>query len=857
MTEPVYRRRLSAKRTRYLKKFVSDVESPSQQGGSLSRQTDPNAGTVKFPCPPDLDFKDELNEFGPDHLTAVDKCLDDNFPPRRDEPYGISLSGGGIRSASYCLGVLQEMTRRHMLHLELDRTKDNGADFLSSVSGGSYIAGAVTMINRGEYPPDPKGRPKIDLAVEPGSLPAFAQTSPEERYLRDHTRYLTHGFGGIFGLVWRLIAGIGWNVVILSLSIGLFAVPLGWLYGALVPSLRSECPSSCGPHHFDFPGWIFYVAVGLAVGAFVLAMAWVGRQWKREGVRRTFAIASLICLGLAAVWLLAVVAIPLLLEWIRASVGVHSTNHQISSRNSTASIGAVAGAGTLTSALVAIFGVRALRTAQQVWAKVPGAEKQALTTRSKSLLLKLRVPLLNLLTSLIAPVTIAAIMVLGLHLGALYRPFVLGTGGVVAFVVWASGTCALLALWWYGDINSWSMHFFYRERLSATFALKRFLTCKGIWSPTATSEGDREIDATRRPYDRMYPISESQSPDFPEFLICASANISKYGATPTNSPVTSFVFSRREVGGPVIGAWPSVTYENIFEKREVIRRDYTLPGAVAMSGAAIAPEMGSMTKAPLRFLLTMFNLRLGLWIPNPNRLAEFAVRRDLGSKRRLRPRESKSRLRQRFSKRRLRPRFTYLFREMFGKDDPETKFIYVTDGGHYENLGVVELIRRHCRYIWCVDASGEQQSNFSTIAGAAALAFSELGYRVDIDPAADMAPVPSVTEERAALRLKPVVKRTFSIGTVFYDENNPTDIGRIVVIKCGVPADAPEDVMNFYESDTKSFPCDSTLDQLYTADRFDAYRSLGAFAADQALNFCWRDFSHYLAYKKPSQEFIP
>jgi hypothetical protein len=258
-----------------------------------------------------------------------------------------------------------------------------------------------------------------------------------------------------------------------------------------------------------------------------------------------------------------------------------------------------------------------------------------------------------------------------------------------------------------------------------------------------------------------------------------------------------------------------------------------------MSGAAISPEMGRMTRAPLRFLLTMLNIRLGLWIPNPNRLAEFEVRSN------------------RRSRRRLAPRITYLLREMFGKDDPEAKFLYITDGGHYENLGLVELLRRHCRYVWCLDASGEAQDNFSTIAEAVALAFSELGCRIDIDPAKDMAPDESVTKARAAQNLRPVVKRTFSVGTIYYDPTDLSDIGRLVIIKTGVPADAPLDVANFYESDTKSFPCDSTLDQLYTADRFDAYRSLGVFAAQQALTFCWRDFTHYISAGRPSAAFMP
>jgi len=224
----------------------------------------------------------------------------------------------------------------------------------------------------------------------------------------------------------------------------------------------------------------------------------------------------------------------------------------------------------------------------------------------------------------------------------------------------------------------------------------------------------------------------------------------------------------------------------------------------------------------------MMNIRLGAWVPNPNRLAEFAARTSW------------------FHRLRTRPRVRYLIYEMLGKNDPESMFLYVTDGGHYENLGLIELVRRHCKYIWCVDASGERQDTFSTIAGAVALAFSELGIRIDIDPAAEMAPVPTKTARRASLGLRPVVKRTFALGTIHYGED-PSTWGRLVVIKAGVPEDAPQDVLDFYQ-DNAAFPCDSTLDQLYTAERFDAYRSLGAFAADQALVSCADDFEYFLEH---------
>jgi len=151
--------------------------------------------------------------------------------------------------------------------------------------------------------------------------------------------------------------------------------------------------------------------------------------------------------------------------------------------------------------------------------------------------------------------------------------------------------------------------------------------------------------------------------DFPELVICAAANISSYGATPTGSRVSSFVFSvptSGAAGGLVAsGHLRGCAFE---DGAPTTQRDAA--AAIAMSGAALSPEMGRMTRAPLRFLLTMFNIRLGVWIPNPNRLAEFELRNGSGWRRLW-----------------MRPRVKYLLSEMIGRNRLESKFLYVTDVG--------------------------------------------------------------------------------------------------------------------------------------------------------------------------------
>ncbi len=722
--------------------------------------------------------------------------------------YGISLSGGGIRAASFAMGVLQRMEADGMLR------GPRGARYLSCVSGGSYMGTALTTISRGQFPDEGASETP---AMEPSeTMPAYAPLSPEVTFLRDNTKYLTHGWGGLTVALWRLVLGVSWNFLLLIMGILVVGIPIGWVYGALEPSLRASPPTGSVAHtNLDFPAFVFYVAGGLAIVGVILGLVWVGGLRTSVRGRQLLALLSLGALGVAVGWLVVVVVAPITLEWIRQSFEATAQSSVAGRAATTTATASAAGTTLVVSALTAVFGARALRTAGSWWNQIPEADRAKLTSRVRHQLSRSRVPILNLLALLSGPAAILAILVFGMQIGALYPPGLgAGSDAWVPTLCYGVGVIVLAALWLYADITAWSLHPFYRERLSNAFILKRFKAPRAKWSPTAVEDGPERVDAAPRSYDIPLRISEAQPDDMPELVVCASANVSCYGASPTGADVTSFVFSKSEIGGPIVGQWTAKEYEEALSPEKTWQRTITAPGAMAMSGAAISPEMGRMTRRPLRFLLTMANVRLGVWVPNPNRLEKF-------------DRLTRGKPWRRLG---LRPRIGYLLREMFGFNHPESNFLYVTDGGHYENLGLVELVRRQCKWIWCVDASGDKQNTFSTLAGAVRLARDELDADIQIDPST-MAPDPAVTAERASRGLKPVVQKTFCQGTIRYHDGSE---GTLVVIKAGVPADAPLGLTEFYK-DNPAFPCDSTLHQLYTADRFDAYRELGYLCADQAL----------------------
>jgi hypothetical protein len=170
------------------------------------------------------------------------------------------------------------------------------------------------------------------------------------------------------------------------------------------------------------------------------------------------------------------------------------------------------------------------------------------------------------------------------------------------------------------------------------------------------------------------------------------------------------------------------------------------------------------------------------------------------------------------------PGLWYLLQEILGIRSHRNRFVYVTDGGDDDQLGLVELLRRGCDWIWCIDASGDAIDAFTGLGHALAVAEAELGVLVDIQPDRDMAP-------ELGSRF---VRRPFCTGTISYPPfGTGSKVAKLIVIKAGVPADAPWATLAYHAANPQ-FPNDPSIDQIYTPDRFDAYVSLGRFSMSAA-----------------------
>jgi hypothetical protein len=167
------------------------------------------------------------------------------------------------------------------------------------------------------------------------------------------------------------------------------------------------------------------------------------------------------------------------------------------------------------------------------------------------------------------------------------------------------------------------------------------------------------------------------------------------------------------------------------------------------------------------------------------------------------------------------PGLTYLLREAIGTPGVDARFVYVTDGGHYDNLGLVELLDKKCGWIWCIDASGDHTNTFNTLGEAFALAWRK-GITIDLDPSQMLQPKPDDES---------YVAEPYCVGTITYADGST---GTLAVIKAGVWAEAPWAIRAFEIANPK-FPCDPTSNQLFTAEQFDAYVELGEASTCRAL----------------------
>jgi hypothetical protein len=236
----------------------------------------------------------------------------------------------------------------------------------------------------------------------------------------------------------------------------------------------------------------------------------------------------------------------------------------------------------------------------------------------------------------------------------------------------------------------------------------------------------------------------------------------------------------------------------------------SLGTAMTISGAAASPNMGYHSSPAVTFLMTLFNARLGCWLGNPGWSGGRTFFRSF-------PKVGKN------------PIFP-IFREMFGLTDDTAPYVNVTDGGHFENLGVYEMVARRCTFIVVSDAGCDPNCVLEDLGNAIRKVRTDFGVPIVFD--IPDAPV-SMRSRNTPAREMP--ERPWAVARILYsavDDRLPD--GRLIYLKPGLYGGEPIDVYA-YAQEHHAFPHDTTADQFFSESQFESYRALGYHVAKNAF----------------------
>ncbi|MBV6697240.1 hypothetical protein KV557_08905 [Kitasatospora aureofaciens] len=729
-------------------------------------------------------------------------------PGREPAELGFCASGGGIRSACVTLGALQSL-----------RPWLKRARYLVSVSGGGYAVGAMQLALSDSAPGGPVHAVSgltADTVLEPGS--------PEEDHLRRHSKYIADGAGewlvalgtllrGLISAFTLLLAG----VLVLGLGLGWYyhLVPLTRLDGLAAVGLRTGGVGTASALEFRTPALVALAALLVTAAAcwllWLLAFPPLGWDALLPRTLRRLFHGALALAGLLAVGVLVVPG----LAW-----------GAVRFQQALAAGPQLTGAGlsltVVLSYLALLLGIlwRDRRTIRRGATAVTGALRGAGRLGGG---LTADLPQYVVLWAALAALSTGALLALGWAVATGYAwptavqvllPLVLGAVGLNLDQTWMS------------------LHPFYRLRLASAFAVRR------------VAEGGAVV---ARPYDFFREQTwlshyAARHPDFPQVIFSAAANLSGDARTPPGRRAVSFTLSHDYVGGPDVGYARTDLLER--RTRRHIARDLTVQSAMAVSGAAFSSAMGRQSKA-YQGLFAVTNARLGTWLPNPAVLGPSWS----GVPDWRRPTQPAVR------------RLPYQLRELTGRFPMDDRFLLTTDGGHYENLGLVELLRHGVRTAVCIDASGDS-GYAANLAAAITLAREELGIVITLHEPEVLIPGSAAEQEatgRKGLGEQPPLRglaeqlsaRLSARAVITGDINYPVPLdgssggpgtdtdgadGRhstLVVVQAVLTAAMPYE-LHSYAVANAAFPNDGTSDQWFDHRQFDAYQALGRYLGEQA-----------------------
>lgn len=709
---------------------------------------------------------------------------------------GLAISGGGLRSATFALGVVQAMAEKNML---------GQFDLLSTVSGGGYLGSFLSSyLNspqdpRQEISPSPGPR-HPDVGPNRDQFPFKKPPVGEStalRHLRSQSKFLLNGGAlGRFRMMLQALFGMLTNAAIVFPWIAIAVLVAGSLEGKIRDAVFRD--------EYNYLSDVFshgnqiIVSGGFVVLLMILPI--VLRLARRQSLAKLGSTYLLITSGWFALFL-AVTAwnsIPALFR-IAEHIGLF-----FSGTNWLPDM--------LKSEWMALASPAALHAMGRIVA-VAGRQKPW------------TVALKKLITRVAGPLFLLAVFVL------LGRAVILN-GGYIALEFtllhrqWDFTPSELLIAVTVGlliydhlflDINLSSLHPFYRARLSEAYLRQHAV--------------NRPDEITHADHTRLSELRRSPDSRAPYHLLNAALN-SPAGTHPAlrGRHCDFFLFSKHVCGSASTGYWPTTE----FEKRDPA---LNLGTAMAISGAAASPFMGTGS-GETSFLLAMFNIRLDYWLRFPGRteIPLFSWKPGpwyLG-------RHLLGRVHEQLNFINLSDGGHIENLAIYELLRRRCKFIVAVDGecDPMITTGSLMTLMNYAKIDFGIEikfayAGGLDRLKPSSIHTTS---LTEKHANAASEPKASEASDSRATQVTPVLR-SPMLPYHFALARIEYPAetpNGPKLLGWLLYLKSSLTGNEGPTISH-YRSRYPAFPHESTSDLFYDEEQFEAYRALGQHIADDVF----------------------
>ena len=746
--------------------------------------------------------------------------------------WGLALSGGGIRSATFCFGLLRALAKNGLL---------KRFDYLSTVSGGGYIGSMLGRLYSKETPAE---------AVERG---LGSDESLLLWWMRNNGRYLTPAggkdlaqaaasiFRGMvathfevavlillaaclitlphallpvlpasvhFGLMWlwSKLLSVWWWLVPLPLF---GASASAWAYWQARDEGNCSCPRCRG-----------VVSAVAAVGGAALIGRWVWMQLA-EGPPSTLVVMGAFMVGLLSAALAGVLLRLCFLNSEPAEVRLRMT---LWLRNCLVLSLLLIGVGVLDAlAFLLVHELHDLTLAKALGAsgftmaalpllRAAGKQVQAASAKTDG-------PGLPAATL----ANIAGMVLLGLLVllwTTLLMAFIFaGAGTASPGIVWLpllrlAGIFAALVLYVLvsgcnlGQLNLASLNYLYLSRLARAYISVGNVRGEGKdgrFPHTPLTPARRDDIAGIARLENAVAGDDPALPDYaphlhggPIHLINCCINQTRddrTGAYNADRKGVALTVSARGMETGTHGPLPHAALQ-----------DTTVGQWATISGAALASGMGSKTAPGMAALLFLTGLRLGFWFPSA-RGARSSSRAGWLAK--------------------YRATLAELFASFPGLSDPHW---YLSDGGFFDNTGVYALLKRKVDLIVLADCGQDENYLFGDLENLVRKARIDYAAEIEfLDPGtltadeAEGAPS-SLRHVGTPLTITPEPGLQYLlVGRVRYDDGR---LGTLLVVKPHRTNELPLDVVAYADGDRR-FPQQDTSDQFFDEAQWESYHNLG------------------------------